>query len=70
MPMQHNYLKRIPIFLASPSDLSEERKLFHQIIEDVNKLIAKPNGILLEAVVWEDSLIHDFRVNQISCHPK
>lgn len=57
MPMQHSHLKRIPIFLASPSDLSEERKLFQQIIEDVNKLIAKPKGILLEAVVWEDTLI-------------
>ena len=55
--MQHSHLKRIPIFLASPSDLSEERKLFQQIIEDVNKSMAKPKGILFEAVVWEDTLI-------------
>jgi len=55
--MKHNHLKRIPIFLASPSDLGEERKLFYQIIERVNELIAKPKGILLEAIIWEDTLI-------------
>ena len=54
---QHRNLERIPIFLASTSDTSEEKKLFHQIIEEVNKLIAKPMGMLLEAVVWEDTLI-------------
>ena len=54
---QHRNLERILIFLASTSDTSEEKKLFHQIIEDVNKLIAKPMGMLLEAVVWEDTLI-------------
>ena len=55
--MQPNYLKRIPIFLASTSDTSEEKKLFHQIIDDVNKSMAKPMGMFLEAVVWEDTLI-------------
>ena len=57
MSLQHSHLKRIPIFLASPSDLSEERKLFDQILEEANKIIAKPKGLLLEAIVWEDTLI-------------
>ena len=57
MSTQHSYLKRIPIFLASPSDLSEERRLFYQIIEEANNLIAKPKGMLLESIVWEDTLI-------------
>jgi len=57
MSTQENYLKRIPIFLASPSDLSRERKLFSQVIEYVNATKAKSKGILFEANVWEDCLI-------------
>lgn len=57
MSIHKNYLKRIPIFLASPSDLSRERKLFSQVIETVNVTKAKSKGILLEAKVWEDCLI-------------
>lgn len=57
MSLHHSHLKRIPIFLASSSDLSEERKLFNRILEEVNTNIAKPKGLLLEAIVWEDTLI-------------
>jgi len=34
-----------------------KKKIFLEIIERVNKIKAKPNGILLEAVSWEDTLI-------------
>ena len=55
--MENGYLKRIPIFLASPSNLSAERQLFSEIIEDANKLIAKNKGFILEPVIWEETLI-------------
>lgn len=57
MSSPQSYLKRIPIFLASPSDLNIERKLFHRIIDEINRIKAKSKGLLLEAVVWEDCLI-------------
>ena len=34
MSTPQSYLKRIPIFLASPSDLNIEREFFHQIIDE------------------------------------
>ena len=55
--MENGYLKRIPIFLASPSNLSAERQLFSEIIEDANKLIARNKGFILEPVIWEETLI-------------
>ena len=55
--MENSYLKRIPIFLASPSNLSAERQLFFEVIEDANKLIAKNKGFILEPIVWEETLI-------------
>lgn len=56
MSTQPNTLERIPIFLASPSDLSAERRIFYDVIEKVNKIKAKSRGILLEATGWEDTL--------------
>ena len=50
------YLRIIRVFIASPSDLSAERKLFVEAIEKVNRIKAKSKGILLEAVGWEDTL--------------
>jgi len=50
------YLQRIPIFIASPSDLNAEREIFPKVIEKVNLIKAKSKGILLEAVGWEDTL--------------
>ena len=53
---QTDYLKKYPIFLSSPSDLIDERKMFIEIIELTNKIKAKSKGILLEGICWEDAL--------------
>ncbi len=50
------YLKKTPVFIASPSDLNAERVIFRDVIEEVNCIKAKSKGILLEAVGWEDTL--------------
>lgn len=42
------------IFLASPGDVKKERELFVSVVERVNKVKAKPLGILLEPCGWED----------------
>jgi len=50
------YLQRVPVFIASPGDLTAEREIFPKVIEKVNRMKAKSKGILLEAVGWEDTL--------------
>lgn len=54
--MPNKKLEQIKVFIGSPGDLSEERALFPKILEEVNKRHAKPMGILLEPVGWEDTL--------------
>ncbi len=44
------------IFIASPGDLSAERKRFPKILERLNKLKAHAVGIQLEPLGWEDRL--------------
>lgn len=62
---RNDYLIRTPIFLASPSDIKNERKLFNLIIDEVNVNKASSNGILLEKVVWEECLIGKGRPQEI-----
>jgi len=54
--VSNEVLKRIRVFLSSPSDLDSERKMFPEILTKVNDLKAKSKGILLEPVGWEDTL--------------
>ena len=44
------------VFIASPGDLSEERRLFPSIIDQVNAIKANSVGLHLKAVGWEDTL--------------
>jgi hypothetical protein len=41
------------IFIASPSDVSEERKVIREVISEWNVNYAESRGIYLEAVGWE-----------------
>jgi len=54
--VSEKYLKRTSVFIASPGDLNAERSIFPDVIEKVNRIKAKSEGILLEAVGWEDTL--------------
>ena len=49
-------LRVIHIFIASPSDLGAERKVFPTLIHKINEIKAKSKGILLEPLGWEDTL--------------
>jgi len=51
-------LKRdvLTIFLASPSDLEEERKKFREVVNDFNSVFGKRVGWQIELLVWEDTL--------------
>jgi len=44
-------MKTIKLFLASPSDLKEERKEIELFISQENKLLSK-NDIFLELIKW------------------
>lgn len=49
-------LKEISIFIACPDDLISERNKFYEIVERVNKVKAKPDGIFLESRSWKETL--------------
>lgn len=44
---------KFQIFLASPSDLANDRLLFDEVIEELNLTFGVPNGIYLELKKWE-----------------
>jgi hypothetical protein len=46
----------IKVFLASPGDLSEERKIAKEIVDDFNSQLASALGYQVELVGWEDTL--------------
>jgi hypothetical protein len=46
----------IKVFLASPGDLAEERKIAKAIIDDFNSQLADALGYQVELVGWEDTL--------------
>ena len=50
MPEQFTNLK---VFVASPSDVSEERKLLEQVVIELNKLIGTRLKYRLELIKWE-----------------
>ena len=55
--MQTSSLRNIlTIFLASPSDLSSERQLAREVVDDLNKCIGRFLGWQLELLGWEDTL--------------
>jgi tetratricopeptide (TPR) repeat protein len=49
-------LNRMSVFIASPGDLNEERKTFHDCILEINRLKAEHLGLQLEALGWEDTM--------------
>ena len=46
----------VKVFLASPGDLAEERKIAKTVVEDFNSQLAKALGYQIELVGWEDTL--------------
>ncbi len=48
--------KIINVFIASPSDLSNERQKLRNIVERINKVFGKRRDIQIELFGWEDTL--------------
>ena len=45
------------VFVASPSDVSDERDAVNEVINELNLTLGRNTGILLEAVKWETNAI-------------
>lgn len=44
------------VFLASPSDLGEERRAARAAVDEINKTVARPAGFHVDLIGWEDTL--------------
>jgi len=51
-----DFRKVLRVFIASPGDLGEERRLFRDIVDEVNRSKANGMGVQLEPLGWEDTL--------------
>jgi tetratricopeptide (TPR) repeat protein len=51
-----DFRKVLRVFIASPGDLGEERRLFRDIVDEVNRSKANGMGMQLEPLGWEDTL--------------
>ncbi len=51
-----DFRKVLRVFIASPGDLGEERRLFRDIVDEVNRSKANGMGTQLEPLGWEDTL--------------
>lgn len=48
--------REIKVFIASPGDLKDERRIFRQVIKKLNKTFGTENNLEFIALGWEDSL--------------
>lgn len=46
-------MKKIKLFMASPSDTAKERKVFTEVVNSINRSRAENEGFYLEPVLWE-----------------
>jgi tetratricopeptide (TPR) repeat protein len=44
------------VFIASPHNLTEERKIFNETIEEYNNNEALERGVIFKAIAWEETL--------------
>jgi len=51
-----NTIRLLRVFLGSPGDLIAERRRAHQVVDEVNRTIARQVGIHVILVGWEDTL--------------
>ena len=43
----------LKVFVASPGDVSEEREVVRDVIDDLNRSVASEKGLTLQVVGWE-----------------
>jgi hypothetical protein len=49
-------VKKLSIFLASPSDVRQERALVREVIDEINRTVAKDKGVFLELISSERAI--------------
>jgi len=49
-------IRVIRVFLASPSDLANERRAARAAIDEINRTVARPAGFHVDLIGWEDTL--------------
>lgn len=47
-------VERLLIFLASPGDVSTERRYVQQVVDELNRTVAPARGVVLQVVNWEN----------------
>jgi hypothetical protein len=56
MVNEHSIRQILPVFLASPSDLSHERKIAREVVDKINRIVSQPLGWQIDLRGWEDTL--------------
>lgn len=49
-------IRIVRVFLASPSDLGDERRIARDAVEEINRTVARPAGFHVDLIGWEDTL--------------
>lgn len=52
-------VRKIRVFVASPSDVKEERERLPNVVEELNRVIGQDKNIILELVRWETHVAPD-----------
>lgn len=55
----------VQVFLASPSDVTEERLIVQNLVGELNRTVARELGVLLELIRWEDMVPGPGRPEQV-----
>ena len=65
IPVPKDTFRLVRVFLASPSDLGDERRAARDAVEEINKTIARPAGFHVDLIGWEDTISDRRRPQEI-----
>jgi len=55
-PCMRSPRQPVRVFVSSPSDVKEERRIAKEVLFDLNRLVGPQLGITLEPLLWEDAV--------------
>ncbi|MBE1291378.1 MAG: DUF4062 domain-containing protein [Rhodobacteraceae bacterium] len=50
-------IHEVSVFISSPSDVNEERKIVESVIEEINQMIGRNLGLRLRPLKWENDVV-------------
>lgn len=56
MVNERSIRKILTVFLASPGDLADERRVVREVVDKINRIVSQPLGWQIELRGWEDTL--------------